>query len=339
KVRRVKGHLIPTYNVLGNGGMHEETLRLAEIVGWVHAYDLPRFITEVMRRYANFKVNSDEPVDFNEYWIGGGRDVVEELCKSGYNDIPSFSDDKNYYFDHGADQLFSIQDLGQAECSAGIYDMIDVDDKAVKKNLRLLDAWKDQKHSDLHALLQDTLFHAARMLLVTRGEEPATEQEVYTLFSHHFLDTGLLAESYRTLINSACAGELDSLHKHREQITAFGKELTELYKNMDNTMRFPGERENMVIRSADQNIKDDSRSAENTGEADRFKDLSGVKCPLNFAQTKVQLSAMDSGETLEIILDDGLPIDNVPGSVQLDGHTILRQEKIGEQWKVLIRKA
>ena len=40
----MEGHLIPTYNVLGNGGMFGGTLRIAEKVGWVHAYDLPRFI-------------------------------------------------------------------------------------------------------------------------------------------------------------------------------------------------------------------------------------------------------------------------------------------------------
>jgi TusA-related sulfurtransferase len=47
---------------------------------------------------------------------------------------------------------------------------------------------------------------------------------------------------------------------------------------------------------------------------------------------------MNPGETLEIILDDGEPIENVPGSVRQEGHRILRQEKIGEQWTVVIEK-
>ncbi|MCI5145867.1 MAG: sulfurtransferase TusA family protein [Candidatus Electrothrix sp. AR3] len=72
--------------------------------------------------------------------------------------------------------------------------------------------------------------------------------------------------------------------------------------------------------------------------ADKFKDLIGVKCPLNFVKTKVELAAMDSGETLQIILDDGDPIENVPGSVQLEGHSILHEEKIGNQWTVVIEK-
>ena len=73
--------------------------------------------------------------------------------------------------------------------------------------------------------------------------------------------------------------------------------------------------------------------------ADRFEDLSGgVRCPLNYAKTKMHLSSMNSGQTLEIILDDGPPVRNVPGSVQQEGHTILCQEKLGDQWRVVIQK-
>ncbi|MBW2181162.1 MAG: sulfurtransferase TusA family protein [Deltaproteobacteria bacterium] len=73
-------------------------------------------------------------------------------------------------------------------------------------------------------------------------------------------------------------------------------------------------------------------------QANRFKDLRGVKCPINFAQTKIQLAGMTPGEILEIFLDDGDPVENVPGSVKLEGHHVLRQEKMGEYWSVLIEK-
>jgi sulfite reductase (ferredoxin) len=74
-------------------------------------------------------------------------------------------------------------------------------------------------------------------------------------------------------------------------------------------------------------------------KADKFKDLRGVKCPINFAHTKIQLATMKSGETLEILLDDGEPIKNVPGSVILDGHKVLSQKKVSEHWTVLIETA
>jgi len=38
--------------------------------------------------------------------------------------------------------------------------------------------------------------------------------------------------------------------------------------------------------------------------------------PINFVKTKLALDSMETGEILEILLDDGEPIDNVPGSVE-----------------------
>ena len=68
------------------------------------------------------------------------------------------------------------------------------------------------------------------------------------------------------------------------------------------------------------------------------KDLRGVACPMNFVKTKMELSQLKSKEILEIWLDSGEPIENVPGSVREEGHTILEQKKIGDYWSVIIEK-
>ena len=44
-------------------------------------------------------------------------------------------------------------------------------------------------------------------------------------------------------------------------------------------------------------------------------DLRGVICPYNFVKTKLKLDTMQPGQVLEIFLDDGEPIRNVPQSV------------------------
>jgi TusA-related sulfurtransferase len=67
-------------------------------------------------------------------------------------------------------------------------------------------------------------------------------------------------------------------------------------------------------------------------------DLRGVICPYNFVKTKLKLDAMQTGEVLAIILDDGEPIRNVPSSVENEGHTILNQETLGTSHRVLIQK-
>ena len=344
KVRRMEGHLIPTYNVLACGGMYKGTLKIAErVAGCVHVYHLPRFVTEVMRSYARFKEQAEQTgtiVDFHDYWHNGGKDTVTEFCASCCTDIPSFTEDKNYYFDHGSDRIFSVKEIGHEECSAGIYDIINVDDRRVRKNLLRLTAERETMNAQvLEEVLHSTLLHAARMLLVTRGEEPTEESEIYSLFIRHFLDTGLVAEDHRPLLAAVRRNSVSSLREEREQIIAFAEEITALYRNMDKTMRFPGEQENMAISAAERQDSLQPVSADQADRPDRFKNLSGVKCPLNFAQIKMQLFAMHSGETLEVLLDNGVPIEHVPAAVQAEGHRILSRKRNGDQWSVLIQKA
>jgi sulfite reductase (ferredoxin) len=59
---------------------------------------------------------------------------------------------------------------------------------------------------------------------------------------------------------------------------------------------------------------------------------------MNFVKTKIALTGLQSGQLLEILLDDGQPIQNVPGSVRQEGHEVLSTEKVGNYWKVLIKK-
>lgn len=67
-------------------------------------------------------------------------------------------------------------------------------------------------------------------------------------------------------------------------------------------------------------------------------DLRGVLCPINFVKTKLKLDMLDEGDQLEVLLDDGEPIMNVPRSVKDEGHKILKVEKVDEYYKVLVEK-
>jgi len=61
--------------------------------------------------------------------------------------------------------------------------------------------------------------------------------------------------------------------------------------------------------------------------ADQKIDLRGVSCPINYVKTKLKLEEMENGQTLEVLLDDGEPIVNVPRSAKEDGHKILEVKK------------
>lgn len=67
-------------------------------------------------------------------------------------------------------------------------------------------------------------------------------------------------------------------------------------------------------------------------------DLRGVICPYNFVKTKLKLEAMEQGQILSVLLDDGDPIRNVPLSVSNEGHTVLSQDRLQEFYRVRIRR-
>ncbi len=51
-------------------------------------------------------------------------------------------------------------------------------------------------------------------------------------------------------------------------------------------------------------------------------DLRGTPCPLNFVRTKLQLQRMQPGQVLEVLLDAGEPIEQVPDSLTMAGYEI-----------------
>ncbi|MEI8172680.1 MAG: sulfurtransferase TusA family protein [Deltaproteobacteria bacterium] len=67
-------------------------------------------------------------------------------------------------------------------------------------------------------------------------------------------------------------------------------------------------------------------------------DLHGVACPMNFVKTKLALEELEEGERLEVLLDEGDAMLNVPRSVKEEGHKIVKVEPLGETFRVIIEK-
>jgi tRNA 2-thiouridine synthesizing protein A len=74
------------------------------------------------------------------------------------------------------------------------------------------------------------------------------------------------------------------------------------------------------------------------GEIRKRLDLHGVVCPINFAKTTLALEELEQGELLEVILDEGDAMLNVPRSVKEAGHRIVKVEPLGETFRVVIEK-
>lgn len=67
-------------------------------------------------------------------------------------------------------------------------------------------------------------------------------------------------------------------------------------------------------------------------------DLRGVPCPKNAVRCRLVLEGISEGTELDLYLDEGPPIENVPQSLAGLGHKVLFREKNGNYWHLRVRK-
>jgi TusA-related sulfurtransferase len=68
-------------------------------------------------------------------------------------------------------------------------------------------------------------------------------------------------------------------------------------------------------------------------------DITKEHCPMTFVKTKIELSKLQPGETLEVLLTEGEPLENVPKSATEQGYNVLEIIHIKDQiHKVIIQK-
>lgn len=57
---------------------------------------------------------------------------------------------------------------------------------------------------------------------------------------------------------------------------------------------------------------------------DEKLDITNVVCPVTFVKTKVALEELEDGQILQVHLNEGEPVQNVPRSVKDEGHKVLK---------------
>jgi len=69
-------------------------------------------------------------------------------------------------------------------------------------------------------------------------------------------------------------------------------------------------------------------------------DITKEHCPMTFVKTKIALAKLQPGETLEVLLTQGEPLENVPRTAREQGYTVLsvEQQQSTPIYKVTIRK-
>jgi sulfite reductase (ferredoxin) len=317
QARRKDQKMYPAYAIVAGARTTDGTARLAQTIDWISARDLPAFTSELLALWTKKK---SAYASFADYIDQDGKQDIQQIA-ARYHDIPAFDEDKNYYYDWSASDIFTIVGRGVGECSAGLFDLIDVDLKAIEEQKKRLATELDAA-SKKDALYRIVL-SASRMLLVTRGIEAPTEDAVFQSFLQHFIAAALVSEEHRPVVELAQAKHTAQLADQQEAVLALAASVQQLYESMDNSLRFPAEKL--------------AKPAVPIAEIP-LRDYRGVACPMNFVKVKLDLSRMKTGERVKVLLDDGKPIENVPRSVAGEGHLVVEQVQDGEHWSVVIEK-
>lgn len=355
RVGRVGDDPYPAYTIwLPVKGKHEIDLQQ----GYIAAKKIPAFVEDYLRDVIAEQANY---ADYYDYVAKRGVNIVKELIAK-YKEVAPYAEEPDTFFDFGDDEKFSLIKYGKAECSAGLFDIIEIDQDTIRekrKEVEQLLSDGKQNTGKIEKLLHDIVFSENRMLLVTRGLDPRTDEDVYQGFEKEFIAVGIIPQKFKVLTDKARNNK--SLIAEKPLIDELAQLLNDLYQNMDDSLQFKLPSDSSQTDAKDSKEKDNQKeksveSVKSVGpkngseneekesaesaviSPDVKKDFRGVMCPMNFVKTKIALTPMQSGQILEILLDDGAPIENVPGSVKNEGHTILSTEKVENYWKVLIKK-
>lgn len=71
---------------------------------------------------------------------------------------------------------------------------------------------------------------------------------------------------------------------------------------------------------------------------DAEMDLRGTPCPINFVRTKLRLEQMAPGSVLEVWLDPGEPIEQLPDSLRMEGYGIEQIEDRASFFALRVRR-
>lgn len=310
KAKRYNDRLVPHYALFLGGNVEEGNSNYGEAVIDIPAKQIPEFLAELAKLLA--EDGDYNRADFNDYLEKGGKAKIVELAEQ-FIEIPTYEQNPDIYKDWGKKEDFSLAGRGPGECGAGVMDIIQLDINTAKSNYN-----KGIKAEDNNELYK-AIINAARALLAVRGIDTDKDRVILAEFKTEFIDKNLADKYYSELLDAALdykLGDIDSLLSYQDQIDALIERVDFLFNSLNAKLEFELEEVTSDNNNEDKNIL-----------GNKVADLRGVKCPMNFVKAKVAIAPLNSGDIIDIYLDEGAPIANVPQSLASEGHEILSKEK------------
>ncbi len=323
RAKRLDGKLVPCYVILTGGLAKQGQARLAEQLGVVPAKNVPALISAVLKLIASRRKGRQSL----ESAVADAKKEITKLT-AGYSYIPSMDEQPEMYRDFGCSSDFSLAGRGPGECGAGVMDVIRLDIDQAKEAHNNARAATDAKSKS--NALYDSVVAASRALLITRGLEPRKDREIFAAFGEHLIKPGWIAEGTKELLDQALdyrLGDTDDLGHLEESVGRMLLRVEELFRSLDANLNFRVEP-----------VSKESPKEKPPRDSEHVIDLRGVACPLNFVKAKLALEEIAIGEILEVLLDGGEPVANVPASFTEQGQELLEVSQCGECFRVKVRR-
>jgi sulfite reductase (ferredoxin) len=341
--KRLGGHVAPHYE-LHLGGSVNGTAKIGQMTVKLPAKAVPAALAHLIEVYRRYRQpNEGLPAFITRV---GKQKLKDELIP--YTIVPAYQDDPTFYYDWEGEEEFILEDLGPGECAGGALEMIENGILEAEQELYQAKMLVDNHQYSVSVNKSyRSVLAAAKALLVTEGLDPATDAEVFQEFERRLAHKGIVPPIYRNL--SAQVGDLGpketTAHSAKEKM-AFAKGFVDACRVATeqigkNLKLAPVAEPSTTAPAAAPSPKLVSTPAVPVSTGAPVYDLRGVACPLNYVKTKLKLEMMDAGEQLEVWLDTGEPIKNVPMSLKNDGHKVLLQEALEPEathYRVLVEK-
>ncbi len=308
RAKRSSDGLVPAYSVSFGGKVSEDGAKIGEDFGDVPAKKIPKFLIEL----AALKVQSGVE-DFNEF-LSGNVDAIKGLI-SKYSTIEDINENPDLYNDFGSCNRFSLEGRGAGECSTGVFDIIKLD----LSNAR--NSFERFKNSKASGELYDAALSASRALLILKGIQVNKDREIFKEFIKNFVDVGYLKIEVKELIDTLIdykLGDVKDISNKELDVEYVIEKVKAMYESLNGKLEITIPKEGSIEI-------DLNSSTEETSNIKDYEviDFRGVQCPINFVKVKIELSKIKSGEKRGFYLDDGEPIQNVPKSVEGEGHKVV----------------
>ena len=330
--KKVNGILAPHYEMMLGGRISAEGAVFGKSIIKLPAKNVPNAVRATIDSY---KKDKGENETFTEFFDRMGKGYFVDIL-APMKELAGVEESPLSYIDFGTENKFSLEDRGQGECAGAVTDMIS--DHIVEAERALFQSKRAFENGDYPGsaqLANRSIVSCSRALLVTEGMDFSDNIESLKKFESLIVETGIVSEVHADIVSRYLE---ETASANEDKAKSRTEEADLLVKECKNTQDKMQEDKSLRIRVGSNGASEDKNKDDKPASANVAIDLLGVKCPFNYVKTKLKLETMQVGQILEVLLDDGDPIKNVPRSVQNDGHKLMSKEKVDEHYKIIIEK-